>query len=135
MPVTVKIEDKVKEGMPAPADLADFESPGERSEGTKTFGIWMLLMVVLAGGLTAGSATREVGLGIFAWWIISCIVYFVLAPRTLLRRLRLDSNETRLTSKNQTRLKTTLSKGSSLLGVDEPEGYVLNEEVSQIRIL
>jgi len=135
MPVTVKIEDKVKEGMPPPADLADFESPGERSEGTKTFLIWLLLMFVLAGGLTAGGATREIGLGIFAWWFLSCVVYFVLAPRTLLRRLRLQGHETQITTRNQPRLKTTLSKGSSLLSVAEPEGFVLDEAVSQIRIL
>lgn len=135
MPVTVKIEDRVKEGMPAPADLADFESPGERSEGTKTFFIWLLLMFVLAGGLTAGSATKEIGLGIFAWWLFSCLAYFVMAPRTLLRRLRLHGSEIKLTSKTHPRIKTTLSKGSSLLSVDEPESFVLDEGVSQIRIL
>jgi len=134
MPVTVKIaEKKSKEDMPAPADLADFESPGERSDGTKAFLIWMLLMVVLCA--IVSSIMWEVGTGIFAWWVLSSLVYFMIAPRTLQRRLRMHGNEAKLTSKTQPRLKNTLSKGSSLLSVDEPESFMLAEEASQIRIL
>jgi hypothetical protein len=95
--------------------------------------IWLLFIFVFT--LIVGWLAPEAGIGIAVWWLLSCIVYFMIAPRTLLRRLRLHGSETQITSRNQPRLKNTLSKGSSLLGVDEPEAFLLDEEVSQIRIL
>jgi len=135
MPVTVKIEEKKKpaKDLPPPADLTDFESPGERSEGTKALLIWILSMIVLTA--LASWLDPTVGMGVFAWWVLSWFVYFMMAPNSMRRRLRMGGAEIALTSKNQPRLKNTLSKGSALLNVEEPEGYVLAEEASQIRIL
>ena len=138
MAVTYKIEDKAKKQIIAagpPPDLADYELAGERSEGTKAFIIWMLFILIASIGLSVNPYTMGFGIGIFVWWLLSCIVYFMIAPRMVLRRLRMHGAEYEITAKKQPRLKTLLAKASAMLGLGEPEGFLVNEQIPQIRIL
>jgi Zn-dependent protease with chaperone function len=136
MAVTLKIEDRERRGAAvAPADLADYEAPGERSEGIKTFLMWLLVMIVLAGAPALNPVTRGIGIGIFVWWLATSIGYFWLAPRLVLRRLRLHAPEYSIIKTKQPRLKTMLARGSALLGIGEPEGYLLPEGNPQLRIM
>lgn len=138
MPVTVKIEDRArKEAQQAagpPAQLDDYVHPAERGEGLKAFALWMLFIVVLVAGFSAAPATRQIGIGIFIWWLVTCVGYFFIGPRLVMRRLRVTGDDIRITSRNQPRLKAVLSKGSAVLGIAEPEAFLLPEGVSQIRI-
>lgn len=137
MPVTVNIQDREKtaaaKNAPPPAQLDDYVQPGERSEGLKALGLWMLFIVVLVAGFSIAPQTRQIGIGIFAWWLLACIGYFFIGPRILMRRLRVTP-DVQITSKNQPRLKTILGKGSAILGVSEPEGFLVSEGFSQVRM-
>ena len=136
MAVTLKIEDRERRNAAvAPADLADYAAPGERAEGMKAFWVWVLVMVVLVAAFSISPATRGIAIGIFAWWLVTAIGYFWLAPRLVLRRLRLNAPEYSVTKTRQPRIKTMLSRGSALLGISEPEGYLLPEEAPQLRIM
>lgn len=138
MPVTVTIEDRAKkEAQKAagpPAQLDDYVHPSERSEGMKAFGLWMLFIVVLVAGFSVSPVTRNIGIGIFAWWLLAVIGYFFIGPRIVMRRLRMHGGDIQVTSKNQPRLKAVLSKGSAILGISEPETFLLPEGISQVRI-
>ena len=138
MPVTVKIEDKAKklaaEAIAAAPDLSDYATPDERSEGTKAFLIWFVAMLLLSVGLIAAPGTQLVGLVIALWWIVSCAIYFYFMPRAMLRRLHEQGAAVRIAAKNQPRLHTLLSKGSAMIGVAEPAGFLVNEPFSQVRI-
>lgn len=137
MAVTLKIEEKKKKVDAAPApDLSDFVAEGERGEGTKAFLIWFILMllgsVILA--LVPVQAVKPIGIAVGAWWLLSSVGYFFLAPFLVLRRLRLDESS-RITSRTQPRLANAIAKGSTILGVPEPEAYLLQEGISQVKIL
>ena len=138
MPVTVTIQDRDKkaaaEQAVPPAALDDYEMPGERREGTKAFAMWMLFIVVLVAGFSVAPATRGIGIGIFVWWLAACIGYFFVAPKIIMRRLRMQGNEIIVNAKSQPRLQAVLSKGSGVLGIASPEAYLLPEGISQIRI-
>ncbi len=133
MPTAIKMQDPDRR-IEAAADLSDYEAPGERTEGTKAFLMWVLVMIILSA-LAFYPTTRGIGIGIFLWWLGSAIGYFWIAPRLVLRRLRLHAPEYALTKTKQPRLKTMLAKGSALLGIEEPEGYLLPEGNPQLRIL
>lgn len=138
MAVTLKIEEKKKPAAhvePAP-DLSDFVAEGERGEGTKAFLIWfvMLLLGSVILYLVPVAALKPIGAGIGAWWILSVIGYMFIAPMLTLRRLRLD-DDSRITAKTQPRLANAIAKGSAILGVPEPEAYLLEEGISQVKIL
>lgn len=136
MAVTVKISDKDKTQVAGPPpDLSDYVVAGEQSEGTKAFLLWALPLLVLAAGLTFSPATRTFGIVLLVWWITTCLIYFVLAPRTALRRLRMHGSEYAITSRNQPRLKNLLSKASSRLGLREPESFLVAEPNPQVSIL
>lgn len=136
MPVTVKIEDRKKAAdTVAAADLGDYIVPGERSEGIKSLVIWIVLMLALCGGLSLLPQTQNIGFGLFAWWILSSLAYFVIAPRLVLRRMRSHAAEYLITARKHPRLKTLLSKGSGLIGIDEPEGFLSEETVAHVRVL
>lgn len=135
MAVTVKIEDRKKASdAVAAADLGDYVVPGERGEGLKSFIIWMVLMSALTGLFSALPQTRNLGIGIFAWWIVASIFYFFIAPRLVLRRMRKHADWL-ITARKHPRLKTLLSKGSGLIGVDEPEGFLSDETIAHVRII
>jgi hypothetical protein len=138
MPVTVKIEDKERKRVaadaPPPAQLSDYAVPNERSEGFKAFLLWVLIMVSLSGGFMIAEVTRPIGIGLFVWWIVSVLIFYVLAPRMVLRRLRLHGADFEINSRKTPRLKTVLSKGSALLGISEPEGFLTEDSVVQVRI-
>jgi hypothetical protein len=132
MAVTVKIEDRNKSTAAAVPDLADYAVPGERGEGTKSFLVWFILMLVLSAGLAAIPGTQGIGIGIFIWWIAASFAYFIIAPRMVLRRLRMHGTEFLITSKKHPRVKTLLSKGSAMIGVPEPEGFLTDEMTSRV---
>lgn len=138
MPVSVTIPDRDKKSAAAqavpPAALDDFEHPSVRREGAKAFGLWMLFIVVLVAGFSVVEATRPFGLGILAWWLVSCIGYFFIGPKIVMRRLRMHGNDIVINSRTHPRLQALLNKGSGVLGVATPEGYMLPEGISQIRI-
>lgn len=139
MAVTVKIDDKAKTkrrtGAEPVADISDYTVPGERGEGTKAFLIWIVLMLALSAGLAAAEPTREIGIVVFAWWALSVFVYLFVAPRMVLRRLRLHGADYAITSRRHPRLKTLLAKGSTMIGVPEPEGFLTQETNVQVSIL
>jgi hypothetical protein len=141
MPVTVKIEDKSRKraaatpGAPPPAQLSDYAVSSERGEGIKAFIIWLMVMLMLCGVPLALPATQPFGIGLTVWWIVSVFIYYVLAPRMVLRRLRLHGAEYEITAKKAPRLKTLLSKGSAMLGISEPEGFMPDEATPQVRLL
>jgi hypothetical protein len=132
MAVTVKIEDRNKSTAEPVPDLSDYAVLGERGEGTKSFLIWFVLMLVLSVGLAAIPGTQGVGIGIFIWWVVASFAYFIIAPRMVLRRLRLHGSEFSITSKKHPRVKTLLSKGSAMIGVPEPEGFLTDEMTSRV---
>jgi hypothetical protein len=136
MPVTVKTGQSKKqtETVVRIADLTDYEVEGARSDGMKAFWIWALFMFLFGLFFTYFDGTRGIGIGIFVWWFVAAVVYFIIWPRMLQRRLRLEGPEIVVTAQNAPRLKTTLSKGSALLGIEPPEAYLLNENVPQVRI-
>jgi hypothetical protein len=138
MPVTVKIEDRTKrdahKAAGPPAQLDDYVHPQERAEGMKAFALWMLFVVVLVAGLSIAPATRGFGIGIFAWWLLACLGYFFIGPQLVLRRLRVHGNDIVINGKTQPRLKTMLAKGSAILGIPEPEAFLLGEGIPQVRI-
>lgn len=138
MPVTVKIEDREKKAAqknaPPPAQLDDYVHPNEKGEGTKALLLWLALIFIPILGFAFAEATRNISIGLFLWWFLSCVGYFFVGPRLVARRLRMMSGDIRITSKNQPRLKAVLSKGSGVFGVDEPETYLLPEGISQVRI-
>ncbi|MDQ3813432.1 MAG: hypothetical protein M3347_05720 [Armatimonadota bacterium] len=141
MAVTVKIEDKSKKTTKgavveaAPAALTDYAAPGEHTESLKMFLIWVLCMLVLCVGLSSNIITQPFGIGITIWWFVSVFIYFFLAPRILLRRLRMHGPEYELTTQKNPRLKALVTKGSAMLGVSPPETFLVDEGTSQIRIL
>lgn len=137
MPVTVQIEDRVKKtaGAAPPAELGDYVEPSERGEGTKAVLIWLLSIVVVSAVLSIWEATRPFGIGVFVWWLLSVLGYFIVAPYMVLRRLRAHGAEYEITAKKYPRLKTLLSKGSSMLGVSEPEAFLTAEGASQVRLI
>ncbi|MBV9865017.1 MAG: hypothetical protein JO316_06680 [Abitibacteriaceae bacterium] len=137
MAVTVKITDKDKRQAASgpPPDLSDYVVQGEKGEGTKAFVIWFLLIIVASVGLSLNPNTMGFGIGIFVWWLVSCIIYFFIAPRMVLRRLRMHGSEYEVTSRNHPRLRNLLSKASGMLGLDTPEAFVVDETIPQIRIL
>ena len=139
MPVTVKIQDKnrrrVAENAPPPAELGDYVVPNERSEGIKAFLVWACTLSIPCAGLASVEATRSIGAALFAWWIVSVLIYYVLVPRTVLRRLRLHGSEFEITAKKQPRIKAVLSRGSALLGLSEPEGFLTEDPAPQVRVL
>lgn len=139
MPVKVKIEDKerlrVAADAPPPAQLSDYAAPGERSEGLKAFFIWCAIMLMICGLPFGHPATQPIAMGLTAWWIGSIFVYYVLVPRMVLRRLRLHGPEFEITTKKSPRLKAVLAKGSAMLGVTEPEGFISDEVVPQVRLM
>ncbi len=136
MPVSVTIPDREKKAAAqmAPAALDDYEHPSEKREGTKAFGIWILLFVVLIGVLAIWPSTRGLSIGIFAWWLLSCIAYFFIGPKMVLRRLRMHDTDLSITTKSQPRLQALLNKGAGVLGIESPDGYVLPEGISQVRV-
>jgi hypothetical protein len=137
MPVTVNTAQPSKRNLPKdappPAQLDDYVQPGERSEGLKALGLWMLFSVVFVAGFSVAEATRSFGIGIFVWWLLSCLGYFFIGPRLLIRRLRVTP-DIEITSQKQPRLKAILTKGSAILGVPEPESFLLPEGISQVRM-
>ena len=139
MSVTVKIENKerrqVAPNAPPPAQLSDYAVPSERSEGFKALLIWFLTMVVICGLPFGHPATQPIAMGLTAWWFLSVFAYYVLGPRMVLRRLRLHGAEFEINSRKTPRLKTVLAKGSALLGISEPEGFVPDDLSPQVRIL
>jgi hypothetical protein len=135
MAVTVKIQDKSNAGVASVADLTDYAVATERSEGTRAFLIWCVLMLALSGGFAAIPATQGIGIGIFIWWVLSSFAYFVVAPRMVLRRLRLHGDEYSITARKQPRVKTLLSKGSAMIGVPEPQGFLTGESVCSVRVI
>lgn len=140
MPVTVKIEDKQRRqaatpGAPPPARLTDFAVPGERSTGIKAFFTWVTLMLMLCALPLALPTTQSLGIGLVVWWLASVFIYYVIAPRMVLRRLRLHGAEFEINSKKAPRLKTLLAKGSAMLGISEPEGFLTDEASPQVRIV
>jgi len=135
MPVTVKIQNKEKPAEKVqPAQLSDYVLPDQRSEGLKAFLLWLLIIALLSLAPAFVEATRGIGIGVFIWWLASLIIYFVLAPLMVRRRLRMHGDEYALAKRNP-RLKTLLSKGSGLVGITEPEAFLVNEVTPQIRIL
>lgn len=135
MPVTVTIPDREKQAAAkvVPAALDDYAHPSERREGAKAFGLWLLFIFVLVAGLSFAPATQPYAMGIFAWWLLSSLGYFFIAPKMILRRLRMHGRDVIITSQTQPRLQALLTKGSALLGVDRPEGYLLEEGISQVK--
>ncbi|MDF2441764.1 MAG: hypothetical protein JWN98_2748 [Abditibacteriota bacterium] len=137
MPVTVQIEDRVKKtaGATPPAELGDYVEPSERGEGLKALLIWLLSILVVSAVLSIAEGSRPFGIGVFVWWLVSVFAYFIVAPRLVLRRLRMHGAEYEITAKKYPRLKTLLSKASTLLGVSEPESFLASEGVSQVRLM
>jgi hypothetical protein len=137
MAVTISNKDRAKKAKQTPVepapDLSHYVAPREGSEGVKAFAIWMVGMLVLCAGLTL-SPLQGVGIGIFIWWLTAVLAYFVIAPRLMLRRLHLHP-EDKITSRKHPRLDTVLSKGSAMVGIPEPEGYVEEEGHPQVQIL
>jgi len=133
MPVTVTIQDRSKEVLP-PAKLDDYEQTGEHREGQKAFALWIFFIVVLVSGLYASSFTREIGVLIFLWWLGACLWYFYLAPKTLLKKMRLENREHAITPASQPHLYATLSKGAVLLNLKTTETYLLPDGMPQIRV-
>jgi hypothetical protein len=135
MPVTVRIEDRVKKTDAAAPALADYADPSERSEGLKAFFLWALTLLAVSCVLAAWETTRGIGIGLFVWWLVSAIIYFMLAPRFLLRRLRMHGREYEVNSRTQPRLKTLLGKASTTLGISEPEAFMIQEPVTRVAVL
>jgi Zn-dependent protease with chaperone function len=136
MPVTIQIEDRVKKSdAAAAADLNDYVDPQERSEGSKAFWLWAGLLLVVSVVFMAWEATRGVGIGILVWWLASAFGYFILAPRFLLRRLRMHGAEYQINARTQPHIKTLLSKASTMLGISEPEAFLVKEGPAQVRIV
>ncbi len=140
MPVTLKIEDKQRQrasapGAPPPAQLSDYAVSNERSEGIKAFLLWFFMMALICGIPFAIPNMQSFGIGLLVWWFVSILVYYVFVPRILLRRLRFHGAEFEITAKKHPRLKTMLSKGSALLGLSEPEGFVSEELAPHVRLL
>ena len=137
MAVTLKIEDKKTklDIEPAP-DLSDYVAEGERSEGVKAFIIWVVMMLLFSVVLAfvPSPPIRNVGIGIGVWWLVSSLGYFFIAPKLLLRRLRLD-DKNRVTARTFPRIANAIAKGSAIMGVPEPEAYILPEGISQVKIL
>lgn len=141
MPVTVKIQDKQRQraaatpGAPPPAELGDYVVPNERSEGMKSLLLWLFAMLFICGVPLGIPTMQSVGIGLVAWWLVSVLIYYVIVPRMVLRRLRMHGAEFDITTKKNPRLKAVLSRGSALLGLSEPEGFVSEEPSPQVRLL
>jgi hypothetical protein len=133
MAVTVKIEDRNKSSAAPVPDLSDYVVPGERGEGTKSFLVWFILMLVFSAVPVV--IYPIIGIGIFAWWVLASFAYFIMRPRMELRRLRMHGTEFLITSKKHPRVKTLLSKGSAMIGVSEPEGFLTDENVSRVNVI
>jgi hypothetical protein len=133
MAVTVKIEDRNKSSAAPVPDLSDYVVPGERGEGTKSFLVWFILMLVFSAVPVV--IDPIIGIGIFAWWVLASFAYFIMRPRMELRRLRMHGTEFLITSKKHPRVKTLLSKGSAMIGVSEPEGFLTDENVSRVNVI
>lgn len=139
MPVKVKIEDKERKRVaadaPPPAQLSDYGAQGERAEGLKAFFIWFAIMLMVCGLPFGHPATQPIAIGLTTWWFVSVFIYYSLVPRLVLRRLRLHGPEFEITTKKNPRLKAVLAKGSAMLGLTEPEGFLSDEVVPQIRLM
>lgn len=140
MAVTVNTAQKPKQSKTAssapPVDLSDYAVSTEKSEGTRMLLIWVLSIIAACAVLAIipGGVTQPFAIGIFAWWLLASIGYLFIAPRLVLRRLRSHGSEYVISSKKSPRLKTMLSKGSALIGIGEPEGYLVPDTVSQVRV-
>ena len=140
MPVTVKIQDKsrkrvVAPNAPPPAELGDYAVPTERSEGLKSFLVWFFIMLSVCGTFLSVEAARPVGIVLTAWWILSIFGFYSMGPRMVLRRMRLHGTEFEITSKRNPRLKAVLSKGSAMLGISEPEGFLTDEAAPRAQLV
>lgn len=134
MPVTVTIPDRDKQAAAkvVPAALDDFAHPSERREGAKAFGLWLLFIFVIVAGLSFSPATQSFAIGVFLWWLLASLGYFFIAPKMILRRLRMHGRESIISSQTHPRLQALLTKGSAVLGVPRPEGFLLLEGISQV---
>jgi len=124
MPVTLNLESREAE---ANADLGDYVWSSERSEGTQAFWGWLAIIALIVGGLCAPEATRAVGMGVLVWWLLAVFGYFVLAPFLLRRRLSGLGEAHAVHSRRFPRYKAVLTKAATMLGVREPEGFVVDE--------
>lgn len=134
MPVTVTLQDRDKKDAIPPAAFDDYAQPGERSEGTKALGLWLLFFVVIVGGFSISPVTRNIGLIFFLWWLGSCLGYLFIAPRVILSRLKAQGISIVINTKSQPRLQAVLNKGAGILGINVPGAYLLKDDPSQIRI-
>lgn len=140
MAVTVNTAQKPKQSKTAssspPVDLSNFAAPHEKSEGVRMLAIWLLCILALCAllAIVPNGVTMPMAIGIFAWWLLSTIGYLFIAPRMVLRRLRSHGSEYVISSKKAPRLKTMLTKGSALIGIGEPDGYLVPDAVSQVRV-
>lgn len=136
MSVSITIPDRDKEAAArnVPAELDDYAHPDETREGKKTLALWLGTLLVLIAGFAAFSATRSVSIGIFIWWLLSCIGYFFIAPKIVLRRLRMHGPQIAVNTRTQPQLQTLIGKGSGALKIAPPEAYLLPEGISQLRI-
>jgi hypothetical protein len=107
--------------MPA---LQSYALPQAQASGVRAFWIWVVLMAALVGIFYAIEALRTLAWVVLLWWAVSAIVVFWVMPATELRTLRSRGVEYSINARQHPRLKTLLSKGSVMVGVREPEGYV-----------
>ena len=140
MAVTVKIQDKSKKqkpkaekNLPPPAALADYALKELRGEGIKMLLLWMLFMFI-GSAFVFEPLTEGIGIGIFLWWIAATIGYFLIGPRIVQNRLRQHGSEFRITAAKHGRIANLLAKASPMIGVGEPEAYLVEGEVPQVRI-
>jgi len=107
--------------------------PNELQAGQRAFWVWVA--IILLGSCTAfHPMTPGIGIGIFLWWLGTCLYYFVLKPNSELQRLKKQSAEVEITAKKHPRLQALLAKGSTLLGIARPAGFLLDESDTRMRI-
>lgn len=136
MSVSITIPDRDRENAArnAPAGLDDYTHPDEPREGKKVLALWLGTLLVLIGAFAFFKATQSVAIGIFVWWLLSCIGYFFIAPKIVLRRLRMHGPQIAVNARSHPQLHALINKGSGMLRIAPPDAYLLPEGISQLRL-
>ena len=104
--------------------FAAYALPVARAQGLLALALWVFAMLLLTAFCAWFEALRAVAVIIFAWWIWSSFYVFRILPQNGRKMLRARGIEYSIGARNHPRLKTLLQKGSTNVGVREPEGYI-----------
>lgn len=121
-------------------NLADYQFPGEKRVYWESVGGIVALFIFASywvGFLGVWNENNPAGRLYHQWWALGVLpAYLVLswgvanwlALRPRRRRIKEEGPSARVLNKNHPRLKAMLSEQSRLLGIDEPEMYVIEDD-------